>query len=136
MSVLATLALLVLAPGWTAKLRERLPPRLAPLAPWLAAPLAAQVVCAPVIAAISGTVSLAAVPANLLALPAVPVATVLGLARRRRLARFTGAGGSAVHGGGGAVPLADRGRAYCGASAAGDHHRAFGRAGACAAWPS
>ena len=33
----------------------------------------------PVIAAISGTVSLAAVPANLLALPAVPFTTVLGL---------------------------------------------------------
>ncbi len=80
MSVLATLALLVLAPGWAAKLGKRLPPRLSPLAPWLAAPLAAQVVCAPVIASISGAVSLIAVPANLLALPAVPIATVIGLA--------------------------------------------------------
>ena len=80
MSVLATLALLVLAPGWTAYFRRRLPPRLSLLAPWLAAPLAAQVVCAPIIAAISGSVSIAAVPANLLAIPAVPVATVLGLA--------------------------------------------------------
>jgi competence protein ComEC len=80
LSVLATLALLLLAPGWTAALRERLPPRLAPLAPAVTAPLAAQLACMPVIAAISGTVSLAAVPANLLALPVVPFATVLGLA--------------------------------------------------------
>ena len=80
LSVLATLALLLLAPGWTAALRERLPPRLAPLAPAVTTPLAAQLACMPVIAAISGTVSLAAVPANLLALPAVPFTTVLGLA--------------------------------------------------------
>ncbi len=80
MSVLATLALLVLAPGWAAILRERLPPQLSRFAPLLAVPLAAQVVCAPVIASISGAVSLVAVPANLLALPAVPVATVIGLA--------------------------------------------------------
>ncbi len=79
LSVLATLALLVLAPGWTAALRERLPSRLVPLAPAVTTPLAAQLACMPVIAAISGTVSLAAVPANLLALPAVPFTTVLGL---------------------------------------------------------
>jgi competence protein ComEC len=79
LSVLATLALLLLAPGWTAALRERLPPRLAPLAPAVTAPLAAQLACMPVIAAISGTVSLAAVPANLLALPVVPFTTILGL---------------------------------------------------------
>ncbi len=79
LSALATLALLILAPGWTAALRERLPPRLAPLAPAVTTPLAAQLACMPVIAAISGTVSLAAVPANLLALPAVPFTTVLGL---------------------------------------------------------
>jgi competence protein ComEC len=79
LSVLATLALLVLAPGWTDALRRRLSPTLAPLAPALTTPLAAQLACMPVIAAISGTVSLTAVPANLLALPAVPVTTVLGL---------------------------------------------------------
>jgi competence protein ComEC len=79
MSVLATLALLVLAPGWTDRLRAWLPPRLAFLAPGLAAPLAAQVACAPVIASIGGTLGVTAVPANLLALPAVPLATVLGL---------------------------------------------------------
>jgi len=79
LSVLATLALLVLAPGWSDSLRAWLPPRLALLAPGLAAPLAAQVACAPIIASISGVISVAAVPANLLAVPAVPLATVLGL---------------------------------------------------------
>ncbi len=79
LSVLATLALLVLAPGWTEALRQRLPPGMARLAPAVTTPLAAQLACMPVIAAISGTVSVAAVPANLLALPAVPVTTVLGL---------------------------------------------------------
>ena len=43
-------------------------------------PLAAQVACTPVVAAISGEVSLVAVAANLLAAPAVAPATVLGLA--------------------------------------------------------
>ena len=79
LSVLATLALLVLAPGWTSGAAAAAAPGLAPLAPALTTPLAAQLACMPVIAAISGTVSLAAVPANLLALPAVPVTTVLGL---------------------------------------------------------
>ncbi|MBO0871544.1 MAG: ComEC/Rec2 family competence protein, partial [Micromonosporaceae bacterium] len=45
----------------------------------LAVPAAAQVACAPVIAGISGTVSLVAVPANLLAEVAVAPATVLGV---------------------------------------------------------
>ena len=39
---------------------------------------AAHLVTAPVIAALSGRVSLVAVPANVLAEPAVPVATVFG----------------------------------------------------------
>ncbi len=45
----------------------------------MAIPAAAQVACAPVIAGISGTVSLVAAPANLLAEPAVAPATVLGV---------------------------------------------------------
>ncbi|MCW2545703.1 MAG: internalization-related competence protein ComEC/Rec2 [Mycobacterium sp.] len=79
LSVLATLALLVLAPGWVEPIRGWLPERLQGLAPAIAAPLAAQAACAPIIAAISGAVSLAAVPANLLALPAVPITTIFGL---------------------------------------------------------
>jgi competence protein ComEC len=77
LSVLATAGLLLVAPGWRDALRRRRAP--AGLAEAIAVPAAAQLTCAPVIAAISGTVGLAAVPANLLAVPAVPPATVLGV---------------------------------------------------------
>jgi len=77
LSSLASGALLVLAPGWRAALTARgVRPALAEA---LAVPLAAQLVCGPVIAIIAGSVSLVAVPANLLAVPAVPAATVLGV---------------------------------------------------------
>jgi competence protein ComEC len=46
----------------------------------VAVPAAAQLACTPVVAAISGSVSLVAVAANLLAAPVVGPATVLGLA--------------------------------------------------------
>ena len=78
LSVLATGGLLLLAPGWAEALRRRGIP--AGLAEALAVPAAAQAACAPVIAAISSSVSLIAVPANLLAAPAVAPATVLGVA--------------------------------------------------------
>nr|WP_205862933.1 ComEC/Rec2 family competence protein [Planosporangium thailandense] len=77
LSVLATAGLLLVAPGWRDALRRRRVP--AGLAEAVAVPAAAQLTCAPVIAALSGTVGLAAVPANLLAVPAVPPATVLGV---------------------------------------------------------
>ncbi|MEU0333072.1 ComEC/Rec2 family competence protein [Streptomyces sp. NPDC006193] len=78
LSVLATGALLVLAPGWSEALRRRrVPPRLAEA---LAAAAAAQAVCAPVVAVLSARVSLVAVPCNLLAEAAVAPATVLGFA--------------------------------------------------------
>ncbi|MEV6111405.1 ComEC/Rec2 family competence protein [Streptomyces sp. NPDC052109] len=78
LSVLATGALLVLAPGWSEALRRRrVPPRLAEA---LAAAAAAQAVCAPVTAVLSARVSLVAVPCNLLAEAAVAPATVLGFA--------------------------------------------------------
>lgn len=77
LSVLASLGLLVLAPGAAAVLGRRLP---AWLAAALAVPLAAQIACSPVIAAIGGGFSLTAVPANLLAAPAVAPATLLGVA--------------------------------------------------------
>ncbi len=73
----ATGGLLLLAPGWRDALRRRGVP--AGLAEAVAVPAAAQVACSPVIAALSATVSLAAVPANLLAEPAVAPATVLGV---------------------------------------------------------
>ncbi|MFG2646946.1 ComEC/Rec2 family competence protein [Streptomyces sp. NPDC048436] len=78
LSVLATGALLTLAPRWSASLRRRrVPPRLAEA---LAAAAAAQAVCAPVVAVIAARVSLVAVPCNLLAEVAVAPATVLGFA--------------------------------------------------------
>jgi competence protein ComEC len=78
LSVLATAGLLLIAPGWRDALRRHGVP--AGLAEAVAVPAAAQLTCAPVIAALSGTVGLVAVPANLLAVPAVPPATVLGVA--------------------------------------------------------
>ncbi|AVH58796.1 MULTISPECIES: ComEC/Rec2 family competence protein [Streptomyces] len=78
LSVLATGALLTLAPRWSAALqRRRVPPRAAEA---LAAAAAAQAVCAPVVAVLSARVSLVAVPCNLLAEFAVAPATVLGFA--------------------------------------------------------
>ncbi|RCH68628.1 MBL fold metallo-hydrolase [Streptomyces sp. SDr-06] len=78
LSVLATGALLTIAPGWGAALRRRgVPPRLAEV---LAAAAAAQAVCAPVVAVFAARVSLVAVPCNLLAEPAAALATVGGFA--------------------------------------------------------
>ncbi|PKT68788.1 hypothetical protein CW362_33205 [Streptomyces populi] len=78
LSVLATGALLTLAPRWsTALQRRRVPPRPAEA---LASAAAAQALCAPVIAVLSARVSLVAVPCNLLAEFAVTPATVLGFA--------------------------------------------------------
>jgi len=77
LSTFATGGLLLLAPRWRDALRRWGLP--AWLAEALAIPAAAEVACAPVIAAISGSVSLVAVPANLLAEPAVAPATVLGV---------------------------------------------------------
>lgn len=51
-----------------------------PLAQALAVPLAAHLACLPVVAALSGEISLVAVVANVLAAPAVAPATVCGLA--------------------------------------------------------
>ncbi|WP_406727587.1 ComEC/Rec2 family competence protein [Streptomyces sp. GD-15H] len=76
LSVLATGALLTLAPRWSIGLRRRgVPPRLAEA---LAAAGAAQAVCAPVVVVLSARVSLVAVPCNLLAEFALAPATVLG----------------------------------------------------------
>lgn len=78
MSVLATAALLVLAPGWARALRAHGVPL--GLAESVAVAAAAHLVTAPIVAALSGQVSLVAVPANVLAEPVVAVTTVLGFA--------------------------------------------------------
>ncbi|MZF88075.1 ComEC/Rec2 family competence protein [Streptomyces sp. SID5643] len=78
LSVVATGALLTLAPRWSAGLRRRgVPPRPAEA---LGAAAAAQALCAPIVAVLSARVSLVAVPCNLLAEFAIAPATVLGFA--------------------------------------------------------
>ncbi|MEX0170705.1 ComEC/Rec2 family competence protein [Streptomyces sp. LMG1-1-1.1] len=78
LSVLATGSLLTLAPRWSEALRRcRVPGRPAEA---LAAALAAQAVCAPVVVVFAARVSLVAIPANLFAELAVAPATVLGFA--------------------------------------------------------
>ena len=77
LSVLATGGLLVLAPPWRERLAQRMPRWLADA---VAVPAAAQVACGPVVVALSASVGLLAVPANLLAVPAVAPATVTGVA--------------------------------------------------------
>ncbi len=80
LSVLATLGLLILARPWGERLGRLLPGRLARAGPTLAVPLAAQVMCAPVVVLLQASVSLVAVPANLVAAPFVAPATILGVA--------------------------------------------------------
>lgn len=76
LSVTATAGILVLAPPWRDALARWLPRWVAEA---IAVPLAAQVACTPVVAAISGQVSLVAVAANIVAAPLVGPATVFGL---------------------------------------------------------
>ena len=76
LSVLATGGILFVAPPFRDALAQWLP---RPVAEAVAVPLAAQLACTPVVAALSDQVSLVAVAANLLVAPAVGPATVLGL---------------------------------------------------------
>lgn len=75
LSVCATAGLLLIAPLVEARLERRLPHRIAEV---LAIAIAAELACAPVVVMLSGEVCLIAVPANLLAEPAVVPATLLG----------------------------------------------------------
>ena len=77
LSVLATGGILLLAPPWRDALARWLPRWLAEA---IAVPAAAQLACTPLVAAISGQISLVAVVANLMVAPVVGPATVLGLA--------------------------------------------------------
>jgi competence protein ComEC len=76
LSVLATAGILMLAPPWRERLSGRMPRGLAEP---LAVSAAAHVACAPVLAMLGAGVSLVAIPANLLAGPAVGPATLLGV---------------------------------------------------------
>lgn len=77
LSVVATAAIALLAPVVAARLRSVMPGWLAMS---VAVPLAAQAACGPVLVLLDPAVSLVAVPANLVAAPALLPATVLGVA--------------------------------------------------------
>lgn len=77
LSVVATAALVLLAPRWTRAWRDRGVP--VGIAEALAVPIAANLATAPLVAGLSGEVSLVAVAANLVAAPVVAPATVLGV---------------------------------------------------------
>ncbi|MBX7455582.1 ComEC/Rec2 family competence protein [Mycolicibacterium sp. 3033] len=98
LSVSATAGLVLVAPGWSRRLTRRGWPR--PLADAVSVALAAQLVTAPLVAGVSGSVSLVAVIANLVVAPVIPPITVIGTvaaalcplwpAGAQLLIRFTG----------------------------------------------
>lgn len=77
LSVLATGALLVLAAPLAGALRRIMP---GPLAVAVSVPAAAQLACQPLIVLLDPAIPLQGIAANLLAGPAAPIATVVGLA--------------------------------------------------------
>ncbi|WP_153506314.1 ComEC/Rec2 family competence protein [Cumulibacter manganitolerans] len=77
LSVLATAAIVTVGAGWTARLAGSLP---LPLAAALAVAGAAALATLPVVVLLLPTVNVASVIANVLAAPAVPLATVCGVA--------------------------------------------------------
>lgn len=77
LSVAATAALIVLAPVWVQWLRDRGWPRTA--AEIVSVSAAACVVTAPLVAAMTGTVSVVSVAANIAVAPVVAAATVIGV---------------------------------------------------------
>lgn len=76
LSAAATAALIVLAPPLARGLARWMPQ---PVSLALAIPLAAQLVCGPIIALFAEQQSIIAIAANILADPAAPLATVIGL---------------------------------------------------------
>ena len=76
LSVQATAAIVLVAPRWTAALERRGWPT--GWANLLTVPAVAQLGTMPVVAGLSGGISLWALPANILVAPAVPVALILG----------------------------------------------------------
>ncbi|MET9232127.1 DNA internalization-related competence protein ComEC/Rec2 [Lentzea sp. NPDC003310] len=77
LSVVATAALVLVAPRWAQALKRRGVPN--GLAEAIVVPMAASLATAPVVAGLSGQISLVSVVANLVAGPVVAPATVLGV---------------------------------------------------------
>ncbi len=100
LSTLATLGLLLFTRPWGEAIGARLPGRLRALGPAVAVPIAAQVMCAPVVVLLQGSVSIVGVLANLMAAPLVPAATIAGVVAALsdlvspQLAALVGAGGA------------------------------------------
>jgi competence protein ComEC len=76
LSVAATAAILLIAPSWTDRLAARMP---RPVATAIAVPAAAQLACTPILVLVFGQLTPYAIPANLLAAPAVAPATIVGV---------------------------------------------------------
>ncbi|OZM74620.1 competence protein ComEC [Amycolatopsis antarctica] len=95
LSVIATGALVLVAPRWSEMLaRKGIPPG---FAEGLAVPLAAFVATAPVIAGMAGEISLVAVAANVLAAPVVAPATIFGVLAAALAPWWPGAAEVLVH---------------------------------------
>jgi competence protein ComEC len=79
LSVAATAGLLISAPGWRDRLiaMHRIPPWIATSAAYTAA---AEIYCEPLLVTFTGALPLYSIAANVLAVPAAPPATVLGVA--------------------------------------------------------
>ncbi|MBG0815978.1 ComEC/Rec2 family competence protein [Planomonospora sp. ID82291] len=80
LSVCATGGILVLAPRWRDRIRARMPRIPGWAAEAISVPAAAQAAVTPVLVLMSGQLAPVAIPANLLAGPAVAPATLLGFA--------------------------------------------------------
>ena len=79
LSTLATLGLVLWARPWGLAMARHLPRRAGLLGYATAIPLAAQVICAPVIVLLQGSITTVAVLANLLSAPLVAPTTILGV---------------------------------------------------------
>ncbi|HET9171236.1 MAG TPA: ComEC/Rec2 family competence protein [Actinospica sp.] len=91
LSVAATAGLLISAPGWRDKLNvvHRVPRWIATTAAYTAA---AEIYCEPLLVTFTGSVPLYSVVSNVLAVPAAPPATVLGIAAMAGYAVWPSAG--------------------------------------------
>jgi competence protein ComEC len=101
LSVVATAALVLVAPKWARALKARGVP--GGLAEAVVVPTAASLATAPVVAGLSGQVSLVSVVANLIAGPVVAPATVLGVLAAAVAPAWPGAAELVVHVAGPAV---------------------------------
>ncbi|WP_312878541.1 ComEC/Rec2 family competence protein [Lentzea indica] len=101
LSVVATAALVLVAPKWARALKQRGVPN--GVAEAIVVPTAASLATAPVVAGLSGQVSLVSVVANLVAGPVVAPATVLGVVAAVVAPFWSGAAELIVHVAGPAV---------------------------------